>query len=105
MESFTISRGFGADVTEVFINKDGSFMIGQNGSPYTIRNEPIDRGDYGWNEVSILDATGQVVMTGHVINDKYTFGQFTDTNMYRAAAPALWDLTNAGQEILDDLYR
>jgi len=88
----TISRFFGLETTEVVVNNNGSFMIGQNGSPYTIRNEPIDRGDYGWNEVSILDTKNQVVMTGHVINGKYTFGQFTDTNMYRAAAQALWGL-------------
>ena len=90
MEKIIISRSFGAETVEVFINKDGSFVIGQNGLPYTIRNEPIDRGDYGWNEVSILNTTGQVVMTGHVINGKYTFGQFTNTNRYRAAAQALW---------------
>ena len=88
----TISRAFGAETTEVVIINGGSFMIGQNGPAYTIRNEPVDRGDYGWNEVSILDAKNQVVMTGHVISGKYTFGQFTDTNMYLAAAQALWGL-------------
>ena len=92
MQKIIISRSFGAETTEVTINNDGSFMIGQNGSRHTIRNEPIDRGDYGWNEVSVLNTAGQVVMTGHVINDKYTFGQFTDTNRYRAAAQALWGM-------------
>jgi hypothetical protein len=67
-------------------------MIGKNGPPYTLRNEPINRSDYGWNEVSILDTKGQVVMTGHVISGDYTFGEFKDTNMYRAAAQALWNL-------------
>ena len=92
MEKMIISRAFGAETVEVFINTGGSFTIGQNGSSHTIRNEPIDRADYGWNEVSILDTKGQVVMTGHVITGKYTFGQFTDTNMYRAAAQSLWGL-------------
>ena len=92
MNTFTISRSFGAETAEVVINNDGSFMIGQNGPPHTIRNEPIDRANYGWNEVSILDMRGQAVMTGHVINGKYTFGQFTDTNKYLAAARALWGM-------------
>jgi hypothetical protein len=92
MEKIIVSRAFGAEKDEVVINKDGSFMIGKNGPLYSIRNEPINRGDYGWNEVSILDTKGQVVMTGHVINGNYTFGQVKDTNMYRAAAQALWDL-------------
>lgn len=90
MEKIIVSRAFGVEKAEVVINEDGSFMIGKNGPSYTIRNEPIDRGDYGWNEVSILDTNGQVVMTGHVVNGKYTFGQFADTHMYRAAAQALW---------------
>lgn len=94
MEKFIISRGFGAESVEVVINRDGSFRIGKNGPPYTIRNEPINPGDYGWNEVSIVDTNNKVLMTGHVINDNYTFGQFSDTNMYRAAAQALWDLVD-----------
>jgi hypothetical protein len=91
MEKFIVSRSYGTDTAEVVINRDGSFMIDKNG-PYTIRNEPIDRGDYGWNEVSIVDTNNKVLITGHVIKGKYTFGQSTDTNMYRAAAQALWDL-------------
>lgn len=91
MEKIIVSRGFGTETAEVIINKDGSFMIGRNG-PYTIREEPINRGDYGWNEVSILDASDKVVMTGHVVSGDYTFGQFTDTNLYQAAAQALWNL-------------
>jgi hypothetical protein len=90
MEKFIVSRDFGADKAEVVINQDGSFMIGQNG-PYAIRNEPINLGDYGWNEVSILDTDHKVLMTGHVVSGDYTFGQFTNTNRYRAAAQALWD--------------
>jgi hypothetical protein len=54
--------------------------------------EPINRDDYGWNEVSIVDTNDKVLMTGHVISGEYTFGQYTDTNMYRAAAQPLWDL-------------
>lgn len=96
MERFIVSRGYGAETVEVVVNRDGSFKIGKNG-PYTIRNEPIDRGDYGWNEVSIVDTKGQVVMTGHVISGKYIFGQFTDTDMYQAAAQALWDLVVDGR--------
>lgn len=92
MNKIIISRSFGAETAEVTINNSGSFMIGQNGPAYTIRNEPIDRRDYGWDEVSILDARKQVVITGHVINGKYTFGEFTDTNKYRAAAQAVWGL-------------
>ena len=92
MEKIIVSRAYGAEKAEVVINKDGSFMIGKNGPSYTLRNEPINRGDYGWNEVSILDTKGQVVMTGHVISGSYTFGQIKDTNMYRAAAQALWEL-------------
>ena len=92
MEKIIVSRAYGADKAEVVINEDGSFMIGKNGPLYSIRNEPINRGDYGWNEVSILDTKGQVVMTGHVISGSYTFGQVKDTNMYRAAAQALWEL-------------
>jgi hypothetical protein len=93
MEKFIISRGYGAESTAVVINKDGSFMIGKNGL-YTIRKEPISRSDYGWNEVSIVDTDNKVLMTGHVINDTYTFGQFTNTNMQLAAAQALWDLVD-----------
>ena len=93
MEKLIISRGFGAETAEVVINGDGSFMIGKNGL-YTIRKEPINRADYGWNEVSIVDTTNTVLMTGHVVKGKYTFGRFTDTNMHRAAAPALWDLVD-----------
>ena len=93
MEKFIVSRGYGAETTEVVINRDGSFIIGKNG-PYTIRKEPINRGDYGWNEVSIVDTNNKVLMTGHVISGKYTFGQFTDTNMNRAAAQALWGLVD-----------
>jgi hypothetical protein len=92
MEKIIVSRAYGAEKAEVVINEDGSFMIGKNRPPYTIRNEPINRGDYGWNKVSILDTKGQVVMTGHVASGDYTFGQSRDTNMYRAAAQALWDL-------------
>ena len=92
MEKIIVSRAYGAEKAEVVINEDGSFRVGKNGPPYTIRNEPINQGDYGWNEVSILDTKGQVVMTGHVISGDYTFGQFRDTNMYQAAAQALWDL-------------
>ena len=92
MEKIIVSRAYGAEKAEVVITEDGSFMIGKNGPPYTIRNEPINRGDYGWNEVSILDTKGQVVMTGHVINGNYTFGETTNANMYRAAAQALWEL-------------
>jgi hypothetical protein len=91
MEKFTVSRGFGTEIAEVVINRDGSFKIGKNG-PYIIRPEPINRGDYGWNEVSIVDTNNKVLLTGHIISGDYTFGQFTDTNMYRAAAQALWDL-------------
>jgi hypothetical protein len=91
MEKIIVSRGFGTETAEVVINRDGSFMIGNNG-PYTIRKEPINRDDYGWNEVSIVDTNDQLLLTGHVISGDYTFGQFTDTNMYRAAAQALWDL-------------
>ncbi len=90
MEKIIVSRGYGAETAEVVINQDGSFTIGKDG-PYTIRAEPINRGDYGWDEVSILDGNNQVVMTGHVINGDYTFGQLTNTNMYRAAAQALWE--------------
>jgi hypothetical protein len=93
MEKFIVSRGYGAETTEVVINRDGSFIIGKNGL-YTIRNEPINRRDYGWNEVSIVDTNNKVLMTGHVISGNYTFGQFTDTNMHRAAAQALWDLVD-----------
>jgi hypothetical protein len=39
-----------------------------------------------------VDANDKVLMTGHVISSDYTFGQFTDTNMYQVAAQALWDL-------------
>jgi len=92
MEKIIVSRAYGTEQAEVVINEDGSFMIGKNRPPYTIRNEPINWGDYGWNEVSILDTNGQVVMTGHVISGKYTFGESTNANMYRAAAQALWDL-------------
>ena len=93
MEKFIVSRGYGTDTAEVVINRDGSFIIGKNGL-YTIRKEPINRGDYGWNEVSIVDTNNKVLMTGHVIKGNYTFEQFTDTNMYRAAAQALWDLVD-----------
>lgn len=96
MEKFTVSRGYGAETAEVVVNRDGSFIIGKNG-PYTIRKEPINQGDYGWNEVSIVDRNNKVLMTGHVINGKYTFGQLTDTNIYRAAAQALWDLVVDGR--------
>ncbi|MFC1976055.1 hypothetical protein ACFLXQ_06630 [Chloroflexota bacterium] len=92
MEKIIVSRAYGAEKAEVVINKDGSFMIGKNGPPYTIRNEPINLRDYGWDEVSILDTKDQVVMTGHVISGNYTFEQVKDSNMYRAAAQALWDL-------------
>ncbi len=88
MEKIIASRSFGADTAEVVISQDGSFMIAQNG-PYTIRNEPINQGDYGWDEVSILDTNDKVLMTGHVVSGDYTFGQFTNANMYRAAAQAL----------------
>jgi len=91
MEKFIVSRGYGTETAEVVINRDGSFIIGKNG-PYIIRTEPINQGDYGWNEVSIVGTNNKVLMTGHVISGDYTFGQFTDTNMYRAAAQALWDL-------------
>jgi hypothetical protein len=91
METFTVSRAYGIEKAEVVINSDGSFRIGKNGPVYTIRSEPIDRGDYGWNEVSILNNNGQVAMTGHVINGVYTFGEFRNTNKYQAAAQALWD--------------
>lgn len=91
MEKFIVSRDYGTDTAEMVINKDGSFIIAKNG-PYTIRTEPINQGDYGWNEVSIVDTNNKVLLTGHVISGAYTFGQFTDTNMYRAAAQALWDL-------------
>ena len=93
MEKFIISRGYGAQTAEVVINGDGTFMIGKSGL-YTIRKEPVNLADYGWNEVSIVDTNNTVLMTGHVIRGKYTFGRFTDTNMYRAAAPALWDLVD-----------
>ena len=91
MEKIIVSRGYGAETAEVIINKNGSFMIGKNG-PYTLRKEPINPGDYGWDKVSIVDANNKVLMTGHVISGDYTFGQITDTNMYRAGAQALWDL-------------
>lgn len=91
MEKFTVSREYGIEIAEVVINRDGSFIIGKNG-PYTIRAEPINHSDYGWNEVSIVDTSNKVLMTGHVINGDYTFGEFTDTNKYRAAAQALWNL-------------
>jgi hypothetical protein len=91
MEKFTVSRDYGTETAEVVINRDGSFTIAKNG-PYLIRKEPIKQGDYGWNEVSIVDTNNKVLMTGHVISGHYTFGQFTDTHMYRAAAQALWDL-------------
>lgn len=91
MEKFIVSRDFGVETAEVVVNKDGSFKIGENG-PYFIRKEPINRGDYGWNEVNIVDTNDKVLMVGHVVSGDYTFGQFTDTNMYRAAAQALWDL-------------
>ena len=91
MEKIIVSRDYGADTAEVVINRDGSFRIGKNG-PYTIRKEPINQADYGWNEVSIVDTNDKVLMTGHVVSGDYTFGQFTDTNMYRAAAQALWNL-------------
>lgn len=91
MEKIIVSRGYGAETAEVAINKDGSFMIGNNG-PYTIRSEPINRADYGWNQVSIVDTNNKVLITGHVISGDYTFGQFTYPNKYRAAAQALWDL-------------
>lgn len=91
MEKIIVSRGYGAETAEVAINKDGSFTIGKNG-PYTIRNEPVNQADYGWNQVSIVDTTNKVLMIGHVISGDYTFGQFTHTNKYQAAAQALWDL-------------
>jgi hypothetical protein len=89
MEKIIVSRAFGKDTAEVVINRDGSFMIGKNG-PYSIRKEPINQDDYGWNEVSIVDTNDKVLITGHLIRGDYTFGQFTDTNIYRAAAYALW---------------
>jgi hypothetical protein len=91
MEKIIVSRAYGTDTAEVVINRDGSFMIGKNG-PYSIHKEPINQGDYGWNEVSIVDTNDKVLLTGHVIGGDYTFGQFTDSNMYRAAAQALWDV-------------
>ena len=103
MEKFIVSRGYGADTAEVVINRDSSFIIGRNG-PYTIRKEPINRGDYGWNEVSIVDTKSKVLITGHVISGNYTFGQCTNTNMYRAAAQALWDLVVDGRTNGSFLY-
>ena len=91
MEKIIVSRSYGAETAEVVINKDGSFMIDKNG-PYTLHKEPINPGDYGWDKVSIVDTDNKVLMTGHVINGDYTFGQITGANMYRAAAQALWDL-------------
>ena len=79
------------ETAEVVINRDGSFLLGGNG-PYLIHAEPVNRSDYGWNEVSIRDTHNKVLLMGHVISGDYTFGQFSDTNMYRAAAQALWDL-------------
>ena len=91
MEKFIVSRRYSGEKAEVVINADSSFMIGKNG-PYTIRKEPIDQKDYGWNKVNVVDKNNKVLVEGHVINGKYTFGQFSGTDMNQVAAQAMWDL-------------